>query len=64
MKQEKDLEIKLDATGRVDVEYYISQAHQMRGEYLATVGQQLKAWIAGLLKLNRAKVTFSKLAHH
>jgi hypothetical protein len=64
MKQEKDLEIKLDAAGRVDVEYYVSQAHQMRGEYLATAGQQLIAWIARLLKLNGAKVSFSKLAHH
>lgn len=64
MKQDTDNEIKLDAEGRVDVEYYVNQAHQMRGEYLAESAAQFKSWVAGLLKFNWLKVSFARLAHH
>lgn len=64
MKQDTDLEIKLDAQGRVDVEYYVNQAHQMRGDVMAEGAKQLKSWIAGHLNLNWLKGSFARLAHH
>lgn len=64
MKELDELNVKLDAEGNVDVEFYVNNAHQMRGELLAESARQLKSWITGHLNFHWLKVSFARLAHH
>lgn len=64
MNELNDLKVKMNAVGGVDVEYYVSQAHQMRAEALSDLGKELKAWVLGHLNLQWLKVSFARLAHH
>jgi hypothetical protein len=41
----EDLDIKLNASGEIDVEYYIAHAHQLREEELGEMYGEAKAWI-------------------
>jgi len=62
MKQQS--EVKLDKYGRVNVEYYIAKAHDMRAESLSKMWKEFKSWVASHMHLNELKGSFSKLVHH
>lgn len=64
MKELNDLDVKYDAYGNVDVEYYVNLARQARAEYLSELVGDLKAWMAGHFNLQVLKVSVAKLAHH
>ena len=45
MHQEDNLEIKLDAQGAPDVDYYIDKAHRLRAEALRDTAVDTGAWL-------------------
>lgn len=49
MQYENEPGVRLNAYGEPDVEYYLAQAHQMRGQALAAGFRELKAcWLRAL----------------
>ena len=62
MKQQG--EFKLDKYGRVDVDYYVAQAHDMRAEHMSKMWTAFKSWLASHMHLHELKGSFSKLVHH
>ena len=62
MKQQDEL--KLNAYGQVDVEYYVAQAHVMRAESTSKTLKAFKSWVASHMHLNELKGSFSKLVQH
>ena len=49
MQYENEPGVRLNANGKPDLEYYLAQAHQMRGQALAAGFRELKAcWLRAL----------------
>ncbi|MBQ0756656.1 MAG: hypothetical protein KBT66_11350 [Amphritea sp.] len=53
--QNYDINLKLDQHDNIDTDYYIGQAHALRGEALAELGASISAWFK-----NRKATMFAK----
>lgn len=58
MNSDSELDIKLDADGKVDVKYYIDLGHTLRAQHMAkglkkvslfAMARQIQGWIKALL---------------
>ena len=58
-------DIKTDAYGNIDIEYYVAQAKEERDEYISECFTHLKATIAAKLgfKLPKISLSFGRHAH-
>jgi hypothetical protein len=45
MQLEYDCDIQLNKFGEPDVDYYITKAHEMRGEAIGTAFATVKVWL-------------------
>jgi hypothetical protein len=49
MEQEKEFTVRLNSHGEPDVDYYIAQAHKMRGEAIASGFRVFRNWLTKAL---------------
>ncbi|WP_115720237.1 RSP_7527 family protein [Gallaecimonas mangrovi] len=49
-------ELKLDHTGKIDVDYYVQQAKIARSEFLAQLGSSVKAKVKGFFRTEMSKL--------
>ncbi|MBY4676951.1 RSP_7527 family protein [Marinobacterium arenosum] len=45
------IEIRTTVSGRVDMEYYIDQAQELRSEEMARLAKAAVTWLKGLIKI-------------
>lgn len=56
--QNYDINLKLDQHDNIDTDYYIGQAHALRGEALAELGASISAWFKNRKATMLAKQSF------
>ncbi|MBC8209622.1 MAG: hypothetical protein H8E21_01045 [Gammaproteobacteria bacterium] len=65
MNNNLDLTIKLDAKGKVDINYYMDRAYKLRAETIANMSCQLKSWLKSHFNRHIARLFIArKPLHH
>lgn len=59
-----EIQIKTDASGQIDTQYYMDQARELRAEYHAELFAAIVKKVKALLHISTPSIEIRRPAHH